>query len=59
VGMAPLELWQPRDDVPGHEAYGGMHAGNAITEEVSPEEAHAHFVAAAKKAGKDVYKANK
>jgi hypothetical protein len=59
TGMSPLELWQPRDDIPGHEAYGGMHAGNAITEEVSPEEAHAHFVAAAKKAGKDVYKANK
>lgn len=32
VGKAPLELWKPADDVPGHEAYANMHAGNAITE---------------------------
>jgi hypothetical protein len=32
VGKAPVELWNPKDDVYGHEAYGGMHAGNAITE---------------------------
>jgi hypothetical protein len=33
VGKHPLELWQPKGDVPGHtEAYAGMHAGNAITE---------------------------
>ncbi len=32
VGKAPLELWKPADDVPGHEAYRGMHAGNEITE---------------------------
>lgn len=33
IGKAPLELWKPANDVPGHaEAYRGMHAGNAITE---------------------------
>jgi len=32
VGRSPLELWQPRDDVQGHEAYAGMHAGNKIAE---------------------------
>jgi hypothetical protein len=32
VGRYPLELWQPRSDVPGHEAFAGMHAGNKITE---------------------------
>src|SRR5258706_494795 len=32
VGRAPLELWKPADDVPGWEAYRGMHAGNVITE---------------------------
>ena len=32
VGKAPLELWKKADDVPGYEAYRGMHAGNAITE---------------------------
>lgn len=32
VGRAPLELWKSTDDVPGHEAYSNMHAGNAITE---------------------------
>lgn len=32
VGRSPLELWKPKDDVPGHEAYSGMHAGNPITE---------------------------
>jgi len=32
VGRYPLELWQPRNDVPGYEAFAGMHAGNKITE---------------------------
>lgn len=32
VGRAPLELWKPEQDIPGHEAYSNMHAGNAITE---------------------------
>jgi hypothetical protein len=32
VGLHPLELWKPADDVPGYEAYRGMHAGNKITE---------------------------
>lgn len=32
VGKAPLELWKPAKDVPGYEAYSGMHAGNLITE---------------------------
>lgn len=31
VGRYPLELWSPKDDVDGHEAYGSMHAGNKIT----------------------------
>jgi hypothetical protein len=38
VGKAPLELWRPANDVPeipGVEAYSGMHAGNEITQ-VSP-----------------------
>ena len=30
VGRSPLELWKPADDVPGWEAYRGMHAGNPI-----------------------------
>ena len=30
VGRSPLELWKPTDDVPGWEAYSGMHAGNPI-----------------------------
>jgi hypothetical protein len=56
AGLAPLELWDKKGDVPGHEdAYGTMHAGNEITGEVSPEEAHGHFVNAAKAAGKKVY----
>jgi len=29
-GLYPLELWKPSDDVPGYEAYRGMHAGNKI-----------------------------
>lgn len=32
VGKAPVELWKLTDDVPGHESYSGMHAGNEITE---------------------------
>ena len=32
VGRFPLELWQPRKDVPGYEAYSGMHAGSQIVE---------------------------
>lgn len=32
AGLHPLELWKPSDDVPGYEAYRGMHAGNKITE---------------------------
>jgi hypothetical protein len=32
VGKAPVELWKPANDVPGHEAYRGQHAGNKITE---------------------------
>lgn len=32
VGRYPLELWKPSNDVPGFEAYRGMHAGNQITE---------------------------
>lgn len=32
VGAYPLELWNKADDVPGHEAYSRMHAGNKITE---------------------------
>ncbi|AOY90571.1 hypothetical protein BKK79_01040 [Cupriavidus sp. USMAA2-4] len=32
VGRYPLEVWQIRDDVPGFDAYGGMHAGNQIVE---------------------------
>ena len=32
VGRYPLELWQSREDVPGYEAYAGMHAGNKITD---------------------------
>lgn len=32
VGMSPLELWKKTDDIPGHEAYSSMHAGNEITE---------------------------
>lgn len=32
VGLYPLELWKLSDDVPGYEAYRGMHAGNKITE---------------------------
>lgn len=51
-GLAPLELWQKRDDIPGHEAYGGMHAGNAITEEVDHDTGHQQITAAAKAAGK-------
>lgn len=41
IGKAPLELWKPAEDVPGHEAYANMHAGNAITEinEASPLDA--------------------
>lgn len=39
VGKSPLELWKPSNDVPGHEAYRGMHAGNAITEIRKPETA--------------------
>jgi len=30
VGRSPLELWRPTMDVPGYEAYRGMHAGNPI-----------------------------
>lgn len=41
VGRSPLELWQPRDDVQGHEAYAGMHAGNKITEITPKKEAAA------------------
>lgn len=36
VGKAPLELWDPKEDVQGHQAYGNMHAGNAITEIETP-----------------------
>lgn len=33
VGKYPVEMWSPKDDVPGHaEAYSNQHAGNAITE---------------------------
>lgn len=32
IGKSPLELWKRADDVNGHEAYRGMHAGNEITE---------------------------
>lgn len=32
VGRSPLELWKPADDVPGYDAYRGMHAGNLIVE---------------------------
>lgn len=39
VGKSPVELWKPTDDVPGHEAYRGQHAGNPITEvRTKPEE---------------------
>ena len=38
VGRYPLELWSPRDDVPGYEAYGSMHAGNKIVR-MSPDKA--------------------
>lgn len=31
VGRSPLELWRPKTDVQGYEAYSGMHAGNKIT----------------------------
>jgi hypothetical protein len=30
IGKSPLEMWKPADDVPGHEAYSNMHAGNPI-----------------------------
>lgn len=44
VGKAPLELWKPTDDVPGHpEAYRGMHAGNEITELKAAESAAPKF----------------
>jgi hypothetical protein len=47
VGLAPLELWHPKADIPGAaEAYGKMHAGNAIVSEVPPEEGHAELRAA-------------
>ncbi len=36
VGKSPVELWRPADDVPGHEAYRGQHAGNKITELAHP-----------------------
>ncbi len=36
VGRAPLELWKPAKDVPGYEAYSKMHAGNQITELMTP-----------------------
>jgi hypothetical protein len=36
VGRQPLELWSKKDDVGGMEAYGKMHAGNAITELRTP-----------------------
>jgi len=36
VGRFPLELWQPRKDVPGFEAYAGTHAGNKIVEINTP-----------------------
>lgn len=36
IGRAPLELWQLADDVPGFEAYSNMHAGNQITELLTP-----------------------
>lgn len=32
IGRHPLELWNKKNDVPGHDAYGNMHAGNKITE---------------------------
>lgn len=32
IGLYPLELWQPRDDVPGYEAYATQHAGNQIVD---------------------------
>ncbi|WP_316176269.1 hypothetical protein [Bradyrhizobium sp. SZCCHNRI1073] len=48
IGRAPLEVWKPADDVPGWEAYRGMHAGNPITElttkwDVKPEEMQEAF----------------
>lgn len=41
VGRFPLELWQSRNDVPGYEAYAGMHAGNKIVELTAPAPAPA------------------
>lgn len=38
VGRSPLELWKPVNDVPGYEAYSGMHAGNKIVEVQGPQE---------------------
>lgn len=56
VGMSPLELWHPKSDIPGQKAYSGMHAGSAITGEMSVEEGHKALTNAARKAGKtDVY----
>ena len=37
VGLHPRELWSPKNDVPGYEAYGSMHAGNKITEVSGPK----------------------
>lgn len=44
AGLYPLELWKRSDDVPGYEAYRGMHAGNKITDirYVHPETAAGH-----------------
>lgn len=30
IGKAPIELWSPKNDVPGRVSYAGQHAGNAI-----------------------------
>lgn len=49
VGLSPVELTHPSSSG----GYNGNHPGNAITEVSGPTpESHAHFVAAAKNAGK-------
>ena len=51
AGRFPLELWQPASDVSGYEAYGRMHAGNAITEVSSDADAAAHEAATSPRNG--------